>query len=116
MRMFALRTEHHVQQKEVAAVLGISPSAYCDRENGHVIPSALEVVKLAEYYGVGLDEFFRGGQPVLNMQDHSSNGYNVIHSQTVNGLSDELMQRFIDVMATNAAALEKLATVLSSKG
>ncbi|MCC6656227.1 MAG: hypothetical protein IT231_13790, partial [Flavobacteriales bacterium] len=47
--------------------------------------------------------------------DHSSNGYNVIHSQTVNGLSDELMQRFIDVMATNAAALEKLATVLSSK-
>ncbi len=109
MRLQQLRNDRHLHQKEVATVLGISPSAYCDRENGHVMLSAVEMDKLAAFYEMGLDEFLRAGQPVLNMQDHASHGYNVIHSQTVTGASDDVMKRFIDVLDANAKAMEKLA-------
>lgn len=111
MRLQQLRNDRHLQQKEVAAVLGISPSAYCDRENGHVMLSAVEMDKLAGFYEMSLDEFLRAGQPVLNMQDHASHGYidNVIHAQNFHGAGEEVMKRFIDALDANAKALEKLA-------
>lgn len=54
-RIKELREDRHVPQKEVAAALGISQTAYCDRENGHTAFTAVELDKLAEFHGKTLD-------------------------------------------------------------
>ncbi len=71
--------------------------------------SAVEMDKLAEFYGMSLDEFLRSGQPVLHMHDHSSQGFNAYHMQHQHGVSDDLMKQFIDALTANARAIEKLA-------
>jgi transcriptional regulator with XRE-family HTH domain len=58
MRIKQLREDHHLHQKEVAAVLGISQSAYSDLENGHTAFTAVALDKLAEFYGKALTSFY----------------------------------------------------------
>jgi len=116
MRIRQLREERGLRQEDVARVLGIKQPAYCDLESGSTTFTAVALDKLAEFYGLGLDEFLRPGQPVLNMQDHASHGYNVIHSQTINGTSEELTKRLVEVLDANARALEKLSELLGRRG
>lgn len=125
MRIRHLREERGLRQEDVARVLGIKQPAYCDLEGGNSAFTAVALDKLAEFYGLSLDEFLRGGQPVLNMQDNATHGYidNVIHAQNFHGASEELMRRSVDALAAIAIALEKLseqharmAEILSKKG
>lgn len=116
MRIRQLREERGLRQEDVARVLGIKQPAYCDLESGSTTFTAVALDKLAEFYGLSLDEFLRPGQPVLNMHDQASQGYNVIYSQTINGMSDDISRRLVEVLEANARALEKLAEVLGKKG
>ncbi|MCC6840695.1 MAG: helix-turn-helix transcriptional regulator [Flavobacteriales bacterium] len=109
MRIKALREGRHLHQKEVAAVLGISPSAYCDRENGHTAFTAMELDKLAEYHGTTLDELLHADKAILHMHDHSSQGYNAYHMQHQHGIGEETMKHFLAALAANTKALEQLA-------
>jgi transcriptional regulator with XRE-family HTH domain len=115
MRIRQLREERGLRQEDVAGVLGIKQPAYCDLESGSTTFTAVALDKLAELYGLSLDEFLRPGQPVLNMHDHSSQGFNVVHSQTIHGFSDDVSRRLVEVLDANARALEKLAEVLGRK-
>jgi transcriptional regulator with XRE-family HTH domain len=108
MRIKKLREDRGLGQKEVAVVLGISQSAYCDQENGHNAFTAVSLDKLAEYFGKTLDELLHEDKAVLNMNDNSSNGYNVVHSQTVNGVSEDLIKHVCTLLDANTAALREV--------
>jgi transcriptional regulator with XRE-family HTH domain len=116
LRIKGLREDRHLHQKEVAAVLGISQTDYCDRENGHTAFTAVELDKLAEFHGKTLAELLHADRSVLHMNDHASHGYieNVSHAQTFNGVSEEVMKQFVDGLAANARALERV-TELQAK-
>lgn len=109
MRIKDLREKRGLHQKEVAAVLGISQSAYSDWENGHTAFTAVALDRLAEFYGVTLDEFLHADRAVMHMNDHSSNGFNAYHMQHQHGVNEETMQKFLDVLSANTQALETLA-------
>lgn len=109
MRIKALREGRHLHQKEVAAVLGISPSAYCDRENGHTAFTAMELDKLAEYHGTTLDELLHADKAIMHMNDHASQGYNAYHMQHQHGIGEETMKQFLAALSANTKALEQLA-------
>lgn len=111
LRLKKLREDRGLHQKEVAAVLGIVQSAYCDRENGHTAFTAVELDKLAEFHGKTLDELLRADKSVLNMQPHSSHGYidNVIHAQNFHGVTEETMKQFVEALTANTKAIEGIA-------
>jgi hypothetical protein len=62
-----------------------------------------------------LDEFLHPGQPVLNMHDHSSNGFNAYHMQHQHGMSEEVTKRLIELLDANTRALEKLTELLAKR-
>lgn len=108
MRIKQLREDRHLHQKEVAAALGISTTAYCDLENGHTAFTAVELDKLAEFHGTGLDDLLHGDKYVLHMHDHSSNGASV-HNQYQHGVGEETMKQFVEVLTAITRTLERLA-------
>ena len=108
-RIKELREDRHLHQKELAAVLGISPTAYCDRENGHTAFTAVELDKLAEFHGKSLDELLHADRAVMDMYDQSTNGFNAYHREHRQGASEELMKQFADALAANTRALERLS-------
>lgn len=108
MRIKELREDRHLHQKEVAAVLDISQTAYCDRENGHTAFTAMELDKLSEFYGKSLDELLHSDKFVLHMHDHSSNGASV-HNQYQHGVSEVVMKQFIDSLTAITVSIERLS-------
>ena len=109
LRIKNLREERGLHQKEVAAVLEISTSAYCDLENGHTTFTAVALDKQAAFYGLSLDEFLHGEKAVMHMNDHSSNGFNAYHMQHQHGVNEATMRHFLEALSANTKALERLA-------
>jgi len=109
LRIKQLREERHLNQKEVAAVLDLSTSAYCDLENGHTTFTAVALDKLAQFYGLTLDEFLHGDKAVMNMNDNSSNGFNAYHMQHQHGVSEDTMKKLFDLFGAAMTALEKIS-------
>ena len=108
MRIKKLREQRGLPQKEVAAVLGLSTSAYCDLENGHTTFTAVALDKLASFYGLTLDEFLHADKAVMHMNDHASHGFNAYHMQHQHGVSEETMKKFLEALVANTNALERL--------
>jgi hypothetical protein len=109
LRLRELRDERGEHQKEVAAVLGISQGAYCDMENGHTAFKAVDLDKLAEFYGKSLDDLLHGDKAVMHMNDHSSQGYNAYHMQHQHGMGEDTAKKLFDLFATAMTALEKIS-------
>lgn len=109
MRIRALREERNLHQKEVAAVLGISQPAYSDLENGHTMFTAIALDKLADFYGMGLDELLHQNGATLNMYDRSSNGYNAYHMEHRHGMDEEVVGKFLSAIQANTEMMKVLA-------
>lgn len=109
LRLKELRDERGLHQKELASVLGISQSAYCDMENGHTAFKAVDLDKLAEFYGKSLDELLHGSRYVLHMHDHSSHGSSVRNQ--FEGVSEETLLKFLTALESNTRVLERLTIV-----
>ncbi len=109
LRIRELRGDRGLHQKEVADVLGISQSAYCDLENGHTTFTAVALDKLAEFYDLSLDEFLHSDQAVMHMHDQSSHGFNAYRMQHQHGVSEDTMKKFIEALVSNTAVMEKLS-------
>lgn len=56
-RLRQARRQHGLTQGQVAALLGLNRTAYTHYENGVNMPDVLTLVRLAEVYGVSLQEF-----------------------------------------------------------
>ncbi|GAW91173.1 helix-turn-helix domain-containing protein [Calderihabitans maritimus] len=57
-KMYRLRIERGLTQREVAEAVGISQSAYAMIEGGHRHPRKAIEKKLADFFGVTVDELF----------------------------------------------------------
>lgn len=55
-----LRKNKHLSQEELASTVGISRSTYAGYEKGPSEPNAGVLVKLADYYGLTVDDLIRG--------------------------------------------------------
>ncbi len=51
----ALREDHDLRQREVAAALNVSQNTYSQYENGVIELTASNLIKLADLYGVSVD-------------------------------------------------------------
>lgn len=54
-RLSALRDESEIGQKELAAILGVTPNTISDYENGVINPSLKVLLKISEHFAVSLD-------------------------------------------------------------
>ena len=64
-RLYELRNKNHLNQEEVAAVLGVARTTYAMYEQGNREMDYELLLKLADYYKVSLDYLFgRSEQPV----------------------------------------------------
>ncbi len=59
-RIKQARTSLHVQQKDAAAALGVSPSHISEVESGKSNPSAFFVYKLSLVYNISVEYIFHG--------------------------------------------------------
>ncbi|MCL4282546.1 MAG: helix-turn-helix transcriptional regulator [Flavobacteriales bacterium] len=113
LRLLEWRQEKGVSQEEVAHVLGIQQPAYCKLEQVETSLTAENAFKLAEYFGKGVDELLRVEHPVLNMHDHSSNGYNVVLTQHQHGATDEQFKRLCELIEGQASTTKGLVEQLA---
>jgi DNA-binding XRE family transcriptional regulator len=64
-RLRRLRKEHDITQAQLAAQVGVEPSAVGKYENGtQAYPRVEVLVKIAEYFQVSIDYLIKGVQPV----------------------------------------------------
>lgn len=72
-RMYALRLERGLTQQQVAEAVGIRQSAYAMIEGGHRYPRKWVAKRLADFFGVTVDElFFAQDNHVLRCTAESS--------------------------------------------
>ena len=63
-----MRKERNLLQKEIAEKVGITQQNYSSIENGINKPSLKVAKKIADYFGVGIDELFFGDNYNLKLE------------------------------------------------
>ena len=68
------RTLHNLKQKTVADLLGMSQANYSDLENGKTKLSTIAAEKLAEQYGVSINQFYadKGIEKSGSLNEHQA--------------------------------------------
>lgn len=56
MSLKEIREEKNLKQNAVAAAIGVTPQAVCNYENGTRMPKITTLKKMADVYGVTVDE------------------------------------------------------------
>lgn len=56
-----LRRKHDMTQADVANLLGVSKATSCKYENGDVEPNVEQLIKLADFFGVTMDQIVKQG-------------------------------------------------------
>ena len=54
-----LRKKHGMTQEDIADLLGVSKSTSCKYENGNVEPTVAQLIKLADFFGVTMDQIVK---------------------------------------------------------
>lgn len=55
IRLFELRNEKKLTQRQIAKILNISQGTYNNWENGNTEPSIEQIIRLADYFDVSTD-------------------------------------------------------------
>lgn len=55
IKLFELRKEKELSQREIAKIFNVSQSTYNNWENGNTQPSIEQLIALADYFGVSID-------------------------------------------------------------
>lgn len=93
----ALRTERGLSQSELGAIVGVSNKAISKWENGEALPRLERLKKLADYFGVPVEELVAGGK---GSEDASRTDPPPVPSPTVwDGVTPEEAQRRSDLQA-----------------
>ena len=56
-----LRNEKGVRDADVSRATGIPQNTFTDWKNGKYVPKVDKIIKLADYFKVSLDEFYKEG-------------------------------------------------------
>ncbi|MBQ7548670.1 MAG: helix-turn-helix transcriptional regulator [Clostridia bacterium] len=63
----AIREDHDIKQKDIAAVLHVSQNTYSQYENGVISLTADVLIRLSDYYQVSIDYLLdRTNNPEIN--------------------------------------------------
>ncbi len=66
-RLKAYRMLNSIKQEQMAKVIGVAPNTYNFKENGKTSLSLDEAKKIADYFGITIDElFFNNDVRVMN--------------------------------------------------
>ncbi len=68
-RIYELRIQKGLSQKELGAILGVSNKAVSKWETGTAIPKTETLIKLAEFFGVSTEEFLNSACKDENIKD-----------------------------------------------
>lgn len=105
-RIRELRIASGLSQSEVAEYLGIGQPSYADWERRNVALSAEQFVKLADFFGVGVEELFKTEQTAPKRTGPA--GRAKILLQTLSTLSRPRQKEILDVVEMlTLAAQEK---------
>ena len=55
VRLRILRISKGCTQREISEFLGVAQNTYSGYETGEIVPPLINLIKLAEFYGVSLD-------------------------------------------------------------
>lgn len=99
-RIYDLRKERNISQKELGGMLGVSNKSVSKWETGSAIPKTETLVKLAEIFGVSPEELLRGTTD---------------DKRTLGKLSIEANHYFLKEELENRDRIEKTKTVKSQK-
>ena len=67
-RLEHLLAAHGVTVYQVSKATGISPSTFSDWKSGRSSPKADKLARLADYFGIGLDELLGAGAPIVTSE------------------------------------------------
>lgn len=56
--LIRLRKQHGMNQTEAGAIVGVPKTTYATWEQGRSLPDAENLYKLAQFYGVSMDEIY----------------------------------------------------------
>lgn len=75
MRLYELRTEKELSQRQIANIFDISQSTYNNWENSKSEPSITQLIELAKFFGVSVDYLIGNSDDLgnINYDDVSLN-------------------------------------------
>lgn len=107
-----MRMAKNLKQKVIADLLGMSQANYSNLENGKTKINSDAVRKLAEYYGVGENDFFihplSTKNPVIAVHPHFTN-QSVPSFETNEAMLDPILERMELILNILSDEKEELA-------
>lgn len=95
-RIHQLRVNAGLSQKEVADFLGIGQPSYADWERRNVALSAEQFVKLADFFGVPVEELFKTGETAPKRTGPAGRAKQLL--QDLSSLSRPRQKEILDVV------------------
>lgn len=62
-KIYLLRTRRELSQEDLAAALGVSRQSVSKWETGQSVPDLDKIIRMADLFGVSVDELVREGEP-----------------------------------------------------
>lgn len=62
-KIYLLRTRRELSQEDLAAALGVSRQSVSKWETGQSVPDLDKIIRMADLFGVSVDELVREGDP-----------------------------------------------------
>lgn len=105
-KLYSLRTERNIKQEQVAYDLEIAQSTYSDWENDISTPKRDNLLKLAEYYNVSVNDF---EEEVYRIKiNNKKNSIALVNSVNNKINSTEAIVKIADSLEKLTLLLEKL--------
>ncbi|MCM1306103.1 MAG: helix-turn-helix transcriptional regulator [Bacteroides sp.] len=100
IKLFELRTEKGLSQREIAKLFSVSQSTYNNWENSNTQPSIEQLIEIARFFGVSVDYLIGNsddlGEIKYNERFLSSNELKLL--QLYNSLSSVAQKNILDFM------------------
>lgn len=98
LKIRELRTEFQITQKELADKIGNTQRNVCNWENGKSEPDCESIVKIANLFGVTLDELFGRNPLLMDWDGHAVTDKRLLRS--IRTLSDEQKDKLLEFLQT----------------
>lgn len=98
LKIKELRSEFQITQKELADKIGNTQRNVCNWENGKSEPDYDSLVKVADLFGVTLDELFGREQPSLETRGPAETDRLILRS--IRMLNDEQKDTLLEFLQT----------------
>lgn len=117
--LVALRKEKGLKQEEMAALVGVSRATWSDYERGKNEPNISAIIKIADYFRLGIDELLRGDVHLIEKTKKEENSKNVhlnVHPNVhLNRESEDKKDNLIDTLKKLVKSQEEVLEMLRER-